>query len=91
MAAMTDLDETFEAIKEQARALGWDWPGHSDNNEDPALTCEHCGHTGEDVEIQIQHVGGKGDVEVPVCSDAVACWRRWDLEHSLASEPVATR
>ena len=47
-------------------------------------TCELCGHQGEDVTEQAGRVGGKGLVWNHYCSDRVACWHRWDVQHGLA-------
>ena len=46
--------------------------------EAEGLTCKHCGHSGPDVELRTEYVGGHGFMEFPKCTDSMACWRRWD-------------
>jgi DNA-directed RNA polymerase subunit M/transcription elongation factor TFIIS len=58
--------------------------GHNTNGRD---TCEHCGYTGQDVERTVQYVGGRGDVEMALCQNRVACWRRWNASAQLRSCP----
>ena len=39
--------------------------------------CGYCGHIGLDVNhVGRAHVGGKWDIEFPICDDAEACIRR---------------
>lgn len=40
-------------------------------------TCGYCNHTGEDVQkVGLYHVGGIGDVQLPLCDDGKACGDR---------------
>jgi len=40
--------------------------------------CGYCGYKGTDVNhVGHYYIGGKGDVEFPICDDAGACISRW--------------
>ncbi len=41
------------------------------------LTCLLCGHTGDDVVVRCDWLGGAGMVENPECYDRQLCWNRW--------------
>jgi hypothetical protein len=47
------------------------------------LTCQHCGHQGEDVIKEPAYIGGQGYVPNIHCQDRLACWRRWDQKHGI--------
>jgi hypothetical protein len=40
--------------------------------------CCHCGHVGDDVQLESIYVGGCGYMLKYYCEDSKACWRRWE-------------
>ena len=80
MEKATDKEEVYGFACEDSAE------GQSTNGQNVA-TCEHCGYTGLDVEMTVQHVGGKDDAMIALCQNRVAWWRRWDALHRMISCP----
>ncbi len=48
---------------------------------DKPLRCGHCGHTGQDVRMFLEYVGGQGEIPMPQCTNRKECWNRWNKQH----------
>jgi hypothetical protein len=45
--------------------------------------CCHCGHVGDDVQLESIYVGGCGYMLKYYCEDSKACWRRWEKQQEV--------
>jgi hypothetical protein len=53
------------------------------------LTCTVCGHTGTDVKMYQNYIGGKGYITQPECTDVPSCRARlgWDTTYMRKQHP----